>query len=152
MGKNVPDVKMRYIQQKYKNSFLLRLYKGEDIIESLQKFCQHESNIGSGTIRGIGAVSCAKLGFFDGKEYKENIFNENLEVLSLIGNIAADNMVHLHGVFGRVDGSCVGGHLMLGCVVSVTCEIQIHVLEPSISRAIDPSTKLNLLVLPYEII
>ena len=143
---------MRYIQQNYKASFLLRLYKGEDIIESLQKFCQHESNIGAGTIRGIGAVSGAKLGFFDGKEYQENVFNEKLEVLSLMGNIAADNMVHLHGVFGRADGSCVGGHLMPGCIVSVTCEIQIHVLEPSVSRAIDSSTKLNLLVLPHEVI
>jgi len=143
---------MKYIQQKHKDSFLLRLYKGEDILESLQKFCQHHSNIGAGTIQGIGAVSSAKIGFFDGKKYQENIFNENLEVLSLMGNIAENNMVHLHGTFGKANSSCIGGHIMPGCIVSVTCEIQINVLEPKVSRAEDPSTKLNLLVLPQEII
>ena len=142
---------MKYIQQSYIDSYLLRLFRGEDIIESLQKFCNHQSNIGVGLIQGIGAVSQANLGFFNGKEYLINVFNENLEVLSLMGNITSNCTVHLHGIFGRNDGSCIGGHIMPGCIVSVTCEIQIHTLEPSIDRGEDPITKLNLLVLPHEI-
>ena len=43
------------------------------------------------------------------------------------------------------------GNLSKGIAV-YTCEIQINVLEPKVSRAEDPSTKLNLLVLPQEII
>lgn len=142
---------MKYIDQNSKESFLIRLYKGEDIILSLQKFCQHHSKIGAGSIKGIGAVSQANIGFFDGKEYKENLFSENLEVVALMGNIAQNSMVHLHGIFGRADGSCVGGHVMIGCIVSVTCEISIQIMEPSVSRAEDPLTKLNLLELPNEI-
>ncbi|MHA2074153.1 MAG: PCC domain-containing protein, partial [Candidatus Hodarchaeales archaeon] len=79
---------MKYINQNYQGNYLIRLYRGEDIIDSLQKFCQHQLEIGAGTIQGIGAVSKAIIGFFDGIEYKENIFTENLEVLALIGNIA----------------------------------------------------------------
>jgi predicted DNA-binding protein with PD1-like motif len=142
---------MKYLTQEPIKMHLIRLYKGEDIIESLQKFCQQNPDIGAGTIRGIGAVSEAKVGFFNGKEYVENTFSENLEILSLQGNIAENQVVHLHGVFGKLDGSCVGGHIFPGCIVSVTCEIQIFVAEPSVTRQEDPITKLNLLELPHEI-
>ncbi|MFX1515471.1 MAG: PPC domain-containing DNA-binding protein [Promethearchaeota archaeon] len=141
---------MKFLHQSNQESFLLRLFRGEDILESLQKFCEHH-NIGSGRVQGIGAVSIAKIGFFNGIEYITNTFSENLELLSLTGNIALDKIVHLHGVFGRADGSCVGGHIMPGCVVSVTCEIQILVLDPQVTREEDPQTKLKLLELPNEI-
>ncbi|MFX1285819.1 MAG: PPC domain-containing DNA-binding protein [Promethearchaeota archaeon] len=142
---------MKYILQTIQKNYLLRLYRGEDILESLQKFCEHNPDIGSGRIQGIGAVSAAKIGFFDGKEYVVNTFKENLEIVSLLGNIATSQLVHLHGIFGRADASCVGGHVMLGCIVSVTCEIQILVLDPQVSREEDPQTKLKLLNLPHEI-
>ncbi|UCG02145.1 MAG: DNA-binding protein [Candidatus Heimdallarchaeota archaeon] len=142
---------MRYVHQTNQESYLLRLFRGEDIIESLQKFCKHHNHIGSGRIQGIGAVSAAKIDFFNGIEYITNTFSENLELLSLTGNIAQDKIVHLHGVFGRSDGSCVGGHIMSGCIVSVTCEIQILVLDPQVTREEDPHTKLKLLNLPNEI-
>ncbi|MFX0182841.1 MAG: PPC domain-containing DNA-binding protein [Candidatus Hodarchaeota archaeon] len=145
------DVLMKYLSQKIENVYLIRLFRGEDIIESIQKFCENNSNIGAGMIKGIGAVSVAKLGFFDGEKYKENIFSENLELVSLLGNIAQNQIIHIHGIFGRADGSCVGGHIFPGCTVSVTCEIQIIVLKPSVSRKEDPQTKLNLLDLPIEI-
>ena len=142
---------MKFLRQTSQESYLLRLFQGEDILESLQKFCEHNRNIGSGRIQGIGAVSIANIGFFNGTEYLTNTFSENLELLSLTGNIALDKIVHLHGVFGRVDGSCVGGHIMSGCIVSVTCEIQILVLNPQVTREEDPQTKLKLLDLPNEI-
>lgn len=142
---------MKYLSQKIKNVYLLRLFRGEDIIKSIQKFCENHSDIGAGIIKGIGAVSVAKLGFFDGIKYDENVFSENLELVSLLGNIAQNQVIHTHGIFARGDGSCVGGHIFPGCIVSVTCEIQIIVLEPSVSRKEDPDTKLNLLDLPIEI-
>ena len=142
---------MKYLLQTSQKSYLLRLFRGEKILESLQKFCKHSPEIGSGRIQGIGAVSAVKLGFFNGTEYITNSFKENLELLSLSGNIAQNEVVHIHGVFGREDGSCVGGHIFPGCIVSVTCEIQILVLEPKVSRTEDPQTKLKLLELPHEI-
>ena len=141
---------MKYLLQTTQKSYLLRLFQGEDILESLQKFCKHNP-IGSGRIQGIGAVSAAKIGFFDGTKYITNSFSENLEVLSVSGNIAQNEVVHIHGIFGRKDGSCIGGHIFPGCTVSVTCEIQILILEPKVSRTEDPDTKLNLLELPHEV-
>jgi predicted DNA-binding protein with PD1-like motif len=143
---------MKYIQQQFQRSYFLRLFQEEDILESLQKFCQKHPNIEAGTIQGIGAVSRAQIGFFDGRTYLKNFFEENLEILSLIGNIAENQVVHLHGIFGRKDGTTIGGHIFLGCKVSVTCEIQILVLTPKLSRKEDPRTKLKLLDLPNEIL
>jgi len=142
---------MKFLRQSNQESYLLRLFRGEDILKSLQKFCEHHNHIGSGRVQGVGAVSIAKIGFFNGIEYITNTFSENLELLSLTGNIALDKIVHLHGVFGRADGSCVGGHIMSGCIVSVTCEIQILVLDPQVTRKEDPQTNLKLLELPNEI-
>jgi predicted DNA-binding protein with PD1-like motif len=147
---------MEYASQSQRKSFLLRLIKGEDILLSLYEFCKQNPDIGSGTIQGIGAVSKAVIGFFDGEKYIENTFTENLEILSLIGNIALEKgannqIVHIHGVFGRIDGSSLGGHILQGCTVSVTSEIYITVNEPAVYRAEDSETKLKLLSLPHKI-
>ena len=147
---------MEYAILSSRKSFLLRLVKGEDIFLSLQEFCKQYPDIGAGTIQGIGAVSKAKIGFFDGEKYIENTFAENLELLSLIGNIAVEKgttnqIVHIHGVFGRIDGSCIGGHILQGCTVSVTSEIHIIVNQPTVYREEDPEIKLKLLSLPHKI-
>ncbi len=142
---------MRFLKQAVKNHYLIRLYKGEDIMDSITKFLKFNPEIKSGSITGIGAVEKALIGFYDGERYRENSFKENLELLSLIGNVAQNQISHLHGVFGRADGTCIGGHIFSGCIVSFTCEIMILATEPGVERAIDPDTNLNLLNLPVEI-
>ncbi len=141
---------MEYIKQKPQSSYLIRLLKGEDLLLSLQDFCEKFPEIGAGWINGIGAVSQANFGFFDGEKYIEILMEENLEILSLIGNIASNQIVHLHGIFGKVDGSCVGGHIMPGCIISVTCELKLMVFEPKVERQLDPTTNLKLLSLPEK--
>ncbi|MHA1992912.1 MAG: PPC domain-containing DNA-binding protein [Candidatus Hodarchaeales archaeon] len=141
---------MEYIKQKPQYSFLIRLLKGEDLLLSLQKFCAKFTDISAGSIKGIGAVSQVKYGFFDGEKYLENVLEENLEVLSIIGNIAEGQIVHLHGIFGKADGTCIGGHILPGCIISVTCELTVTVFEPKIIRKLDPETNLKLLSLPEK--
>ncbi|PWI46364.1 hypothetical protein CEE45_17245 [Candidatus Heimdallarchaeota archaeon B3_Heim] len=141
---------MEFMQQTHQYSFLIRLLKGEDLLLSLQKFCEKHPDIGAGSIYGIGAVSQAKYGFFNGEKYLESILEENLEVLSIIGNIAENQIVHLHGIFGRVDGTCVGGHILPGCIISVTCELSVMVFKPKVIRELDPETNLKLLSLPEK--
>jgi predicted DNA-binding protein with PD1-like motif len=142
---------MEYIKQKPQYSFLIRLLKGEDILLSLQGICEKFPEIQAGWINGIGAVSQAKFGFFDGEKYIETVLEENLEVLSLIGNISENQIVHLHGIFGKLDGNCIGGHILPGCITSVTCELEIMVFQPKISRVLDPVTNLKLLSLPEKL-
>ena len=142
---------MKYLEQQPIKSFLLRLFTGEDIIESLIAFCKHHPKIGAGSVQGIGAVSAINIGYYNGSEYQTTSLTENLEIVSLIGNIAKNHVVHLHGIFAREDGSCVGGHVFPGCIVSFTCEIQVLVLEPELIREFDEETNLNLLSLPHEL-
>lgn len=58
------------------------------------------------------------MGFFESerKDYKKIPINEQVEVMSLIGNITLDEggepKVHAHVVVGRRDGTAHGGHLL----------------------------------------
>ncbi|MHA1444631.1 MAG: PPC domain-containing DNA-binding protein [Candidatus Hodarchaeales archaeon] len=142
---------MKYLSQTSEKCYLIRLMKGDDILLSLQKFCKEHQEIGAGKINGIGAVSHAVLGFYDGHQYLENDFEEPLEILSLLGNVAKDQIIHIHGIFGRKDGSCIGGHILPGCTVSFTCEIHLTVLIPSVERVKDIETNLQLLNLPKQL-
>ncbi|MHA1945934.1 MAG: PPC domain-containing DNA-binding protein [Candidatus Hodarchaeales archaeon] len=142
---------MKYLAQTSEKNFLIRLMKEDDILLSLQDFCKEHQEIGAGRISGIGAVSCAVLGFYDGHQYIKNTFQEPLEILSLLGNVAKSQIVHLHGIFGRKDGSCIGGHIFPGCTVSFTCEIHLTILLPGVERVKDIETNLVLLNLPNQL-
>ena len=69
-------------------------------------------------LTGIGACSDAVLGFFDWetKDYRKIPITEQVEVVSLLGDIAlgadASRRLHLHVVVSRDDGIAMGGHLM----------------------------------------
>jgi len=98
-----------------------RLNKGDDIMEALTKVIT-QNHIVAGVITAIGAISKAKIGYFDQelKRYEEREFNEPMEILSLMGNISLkDDMpfCHLHIVLSRKDYSVIGGHLYSGSMV-----------------------------------
>lgn len=98
-----------------------RLNKGDDIIEGLTKIIT-KNNIIAGVISAIGAVSEARIGFYnqETKRYEDIEFKEPMEVLSLMGNISLkDNLSfpHLHIVLSRKDCSVIGGHLYNGTIV-----------------------------------
>jgi predicted DNA-binding protein with PD1-like motif len=69
------------------------------------------------SMTAIGAFSGASLGYFDieKKEYEKILVGEQVEVLSLIGDIALNGgepELHAHVVRGRRDGTTKGGHLL----------------------------------------
>jgi len=142
---------MEYIEQNLQKIYLIRLLKGEDIFNSIETFCKHVSTIKSGMLQGIGAVSEIIIGYYNGIEYQKVNLRENLEILSLSGNIVSNNIGHFHGIFGRSDGSSLGGHIFPGCIVSFTCEIIIFELNPPVFRKRDEEIKLNLLNLPNKL-
>ena len=142
---------MEYIEQNLQKIYLIRLIKGEDIFNSIESFCKHISTIKAGVIQGIGAVSEIIIGYYNGIEYQRTNLKENLELVSLSGNIVSNNIVHIHGIFGRSDGSTLSGHIFPGCIVSFTCEILLFELNVSVFRKMDEEIKLNLLDLPNKI-
>jgi predicted DNA-binding protein with PD1-like motif len=139
-------MKFRNLGKKY----LVKLEKGEDIINALTKFCQ-EQGIKSGiVVNGIGGVSEVVLKYFnlEKKEYIAKKFSgKNFELLSLSGNISLlENkpFLHLHAVLGDEKYQVFGGHLD-SAIVAVTAEIIIDPSTEFVSRKMDNKFDLNLL-------
>ena len=127
---------------------VVRLDPGEAVVESLVALARRRGLDGA-SLGGIGAVGYARLGFFlpGEKRYATRELRENLEVLSLSGNLAAGEqgpIVHAHAALGRADFSVVGGHLF-EAEVSVTLELFLTPTGGRLARALDPRFDLNLL-------
>lgn len=130
------------------NNFVIRLERGEKIIESLQRFCK-ENNIKLGYFHGLGAVSKAELAHYrlDDKKYSSKIIEDALEIISLYGNITTmDNEIYLHShiVVSNEKMQAFAGHLK-EATVSATCEIVLVSLNGSINRIHNEEIGLNLL-------
>jgi len=124
-----------------------RLYKGDEIISRLSSFLK-DNSITSGIITGIGAVSFAKIGYYNQTEQKyiAREFNEAMEILSLKGNISIkDNepFMHLHIVLSKDDFTCIGGHLSEAKIFAFEFEI-IEFEGISFQRGFDSDTGLFL--------
>ena len=102
-------------------TFAVILQKGDEAMRCLQDFAVKE-RIGGAQVTVIGALSSAKLAFFDWetKQYQPIPVDEQVEVTSLVGDIAVGSdgkpSVHVHAVLGRRDGTAMAGHLQEGHV------------------------------------
>jgi uncharacterized protein len=133
---------------KEENKYVLRLNRGEEVISTLKNFCKKESVL-SASFTGIGAVNKVKLGWYDveNKEYEKKEFQEKLEIISLIGNVAKMNeeiIVHTHGTFGTREFKTLSGHID-EMIVSATCEIVLEKFEKPIEREHSEKIGLNLI-------
>ena len=136
--------------KKIGNKYIIRIDRGEKIIEQMKKFIQKEK-IDSGVFKGIGAVSHVTLEFysFEEKEYIEQNFKQDMEITSVIGNVSKfqnEIVVHAHINLADKDMNVKGGHLKEG-IVGGTCEIFFETLNKKIYRKKDEETNLNLLEL-----
>ena len=112
------------------------------------KTAAQEHDITSAMFYLIGAVKKAVFGFYKDGEYQPIIINENLEILSCLGNISKkdeDIIVHAHATFGNSEGKVFGGHLLEGSIIDPTGELFILQLQDELRRKFDPATKLSLL-------
>jgi len=121
---------------------------GEEVVRGLLGLAKSRK-LSSAHFTGIGALSAATIGFFQVKlrEYRKLGISEQVEVLSLTGNIALDRgepKVHAHIVVGRFDGSTLGGHL-LEAHVRPTLEIVMVESPKHLRRKFDPASGLALL-------
>ena len=101
-------------------TFAVIFDKGDEVITGLTTFAR-EHRLTACHCTAIGAFSDLTVGFFDWetKDYVKIPINEQVEVLSLVGDIALKDgqpMVHAHEVVGKSDGTAHGGHLIEGHV------------------------------------
>jgi predicted DNA-binding protein with PD1-like motif len=97
-------------------TFAVVLSTGEEVFSSLNDFITRE-NVHAAHLTGIGALSGLVLMYFDWEkmEYLKRPVKEQVEVASLIGDVAEDPAgaptLHIHIVVGTRDGSAKAGHL-----------------------------------------
>jgi predicted DNA-binding protein with PD1-like motif len=129
-------------------TYAVVLAKGDEVMRELGRIVR-EQKIEAASITAIGAFERAVLGYFDWerKEYKRNPVEEQVEVLSLLGDVAVSEgepTLHLHTVLGKPDGSTIGGHLLEGYVRPT---LEITLIEPPahLRKRKDPETGLALI-------
>jgi uncharacterized protein len=142
------------LYKKLGSSFVLRLEQGDDILKTLRDFADAQK-FRACFFEGIGSLYKATLGhydFQDTKTYKYETFEEDLEILTLSGNISTMNqkaLPHAHVTLGRRDFSVIGGHLEEGSLANMV-EVQMNRLPGRLLKAKDENVGLNLLQLPSK--
>jgi predicted DNA-binding protein with PD1-like motif len=134
-----------------RKTFALVFGTGDEVIARLTSFAK-ENGLDASSLTAIGAFSDAKPGYFDmeRKEYKEIPVEEQVEVLSLVGDIApkddGEPQVHVHVVVDRSDGTTRGGHL-LEAHARPTLEVIVTESPEHLRRRTDEETGLALIAI-----
>ena len=144
-------MKTRLIDAASEKTYGVVFDKGDEVASGLLDVAK-QYNLDAAHLTAIGAFSDATLGYFDRerREYKKIPLAEQVEVLSLIGDIAVKEdgtpQVHAHVVVGRSDGTTRGGHL-LEAHVWPTLEVVIVESPAHLCKKTDPETGLALISL-----
>jgi predicted DNA-binding protein with PD1-like motif len=135
--------------EKEPKTYVLIFETGEEVASVLLQFAKQQG-LGGSSFKAIGALSDAKLGWFnwETKQYEPaRVLDEQVELLSLIGDIAFKDdepQVHAHLVVGRSDGTAHGGHL-LEAHVRPTCELILTESPARLQKKIDPESGIALI-------
>jgi len=142
-------MKWKLVNDGAQRTFVVVLQSGDEAVACLTRFAQ-EQKLGAAQITAIGAFSDAVLGYFDWakKEYKRNPVQEQVEVVSLIGDVAlgpkGEPALHMHAVLGRSDSAALGGHL-LEAHVRPTLEVVVTESPAHLRKRHDPESGLALI-------
>jgi predicted DNA-binding protein with PD1-like motif len=127
--------------------FLARLDHGADIISQITNLAE-ENGIETGALSAIGALSRAKLAYYDQLSHEYDTFSleEPVELASCSGNISMRDgrpFVHAHAVLSDRTGRTFGGHLTSGTIFAA--ELYLEELSGlPLKRVSDSITGLNL--------
>ncbi len=123
-------------------------------MESLTRLLTAEG-IQLAVISGLGAVRYARVAYLnaEAKQYEPHEFEEQLEVVSLIGNAAlkdGEPVLHLHMALARRDLSVFGVHLQ-ETIARPTVEVWLQPEDEPVRRQFDPALGMAVMQLPEEL-
>jgi uncharacterized protein len=129
-------------------TFALVLATGDEAMEKIASFAR-DREMGAAQFTAIGAFSRVVVAYFDWptKKYRNIHIDEQVEVLSLIGDITLENgtpKVHAHVVIGKSDGTAHGGHFVEG-LVRPTLEVLLTETPAHLRRRFDQQSGLALI-------
>lgn len=136
-------------EQNGQKTYALVFDTGDEVMEGLTRFAKDEG-LDAASLTAIGAFSDVTLGFYDleRQEYEKNPVEEQVEVVSLVGDVATkedgDPQVHAHVVVGLRDGTAKGGHL-LEAHVRPTLEVVLVESPVHLRRTMDEASGLALI-------
>ena len=143
-------MKAKLIHSGKQKTYALIFEKDDEVIAGLTSFAKQQS-LGASHFTAIGAFSDVTLGYFnrDKKDYDKIPVNEQVEALSVMGDIALNKgepKIHAHVVVGKRDGSTLGGHLVQAHVWP-TLEVVLTESPRHLRRKTDEETGLALIEL-----
>lgn len=129
-------------------TYVIIFESGDEVVACLTAFAE-EQRLTASRFTAIGAFCEVMLGYFNfmKRDYKKIPVNEQVEVLSLTGDIALKDghpQIHAHVVVGKSDGTACGGHL-IEAQVRPTLEVILTESPKHLHRKIDPATGLALI-------
>jgi uncharacterized protein len=129
------------------NIYVVVFAKGDEVLSGLTEFAVSEG-LTAGYFTAIGALQRAQFGWFDRarKAYRHIPIKEQVELISLIGNVAVVNgipQIHAHGAVGFRDGQMRGGHL-LEAIAWPTVELFFTACPTPLIKKHDDETDLSL--------
>lgn len=132
-------------------TFVLVFAAGDEAVAGLTAFAK-EKRLSASHFTAIGGFQEATLGYFnlDKKDYDKIPVREQVEVLSLVGDITENEKgepkIHVHAVLGRADGTTRGGHL-IEARVRPTLEVMLVQSPHHLRRKHDAESGLALIQL-----
>ena len=143
-------MKAKLIHSGEQKTYALIFDKDDEVIAGLTSFAKQQG-LGASHFTAIGAFSDLTIGYFnrDKKDYDKIPVNEQVEALSVMGDIALNKgepKIHAHVVVGKRDCSTLGGHLVQAHVWP-TLEVVLTESPRHLRRKTDEETGLALIEL-----
>lgn len=142
-------MKSKLLSDRGERTFAVIFDTGDEVMSGLSAFAKEQHLAGS-HMTAIGAFRDVTLGYFDWdkKDYRKIPVREQVEVLSLVGDVALDEdgqpKIHAHVVIGKADGTAHGGHL-IEAHVRPTLEVIVVESPKHLQRRYDPHSQLALI-------
>jgi predicted DNA-binding protein with PD1-like motif len=130
----------------FKKTHVFRVKPGQELLNSISRYCQ-ENRVSSGVIIGIiGSVENAKLNFLKALpgKYDSVDYTGPLEIVCAQGSVAVKDdtlIIHIHIQLSGQE-ICSGGHLATATIFS-TAEVTLGELDYQLRRQTDSYTGLN---------
>ena len=133
--------------QKFGNTYMVRMDKGEEVMEQLGILCKAEK-ITLAQVSALGAADHVVVGVYDlpNKAYHWEELDAFMEIAGLTGSVTMMNdqpYFHLHGTFADTHNVIHGGHVK-EIRIGATCEMFLTIVEGEVTREYDPTLGINL--------
>ncbi len=129
--------------------FSVRLTAGQDLCGEIEHLASKEGIKAACVVSLVGHLTKAVLRMADGKTVKE--WEGSYEIVSATGTISPEAL-HMHIAVSDQEGSVIGGHLKMGSIVGMTCEVVFLIFDDVIySREHEARTGYDELVVKPKI-